>query len=85
VARRRRGPEDLAAVAWPTLCIAGDEDIVMPPFAADALAAALPRAQAAHIADAGHSAYFERPQVFNRLLQAFLDACGLTAAPQAYA
>ena len=85
VARRRRGPEDLAAVAWPTLCIAGDEDIVMPPFAADALAAALPRAQAAHIADAGHSAYFERAQVFNRLLQAFLDACGLTAAPQAYA
>jgi 3-oxoadipate enol-lactonase len=85
VAGRTRGPEELAAVACPMLLIAGDEDIVMPPFAADALAAALPRAQAAHIADAGHSAYFERAQVFNGLLQAFLDACGLTAAPQAYA
>ena len=85
VASRTRGPEELAAVACPLLSIAGDEDIVMPPFAADALAAALPRAQAAHIADAGHSTYFERAQVFNRLVQVFLDACGLTAAPQAYA
>ena len=45
-----------------------DEDIVMPPFAADAIAAAVPaHARAVHIADAGHWAYFsERAQVFNR-------------------
>jgi 3-oxoadipate enol-lactonase len=85
VAGRTRRPEDLAAVACPMLFIAADEDIVMPPFAAAALAAGLPRAQAAHIAEAGHSAYFERAQVFNRLVAAFLDACGQTAAAQAHA
>jgi pimeloyl-ACP methyl ester carboxylesterase len=28
----------------------------------------------AHIADAGHSAYFERPAVFNRRIEEFLAA-----------
>jgi pimeloyl-ACP methyl ester carboxylesterase len=56
--------------------ISGAEDIVMPPFAADAMAAALPRAEVAHIAEAGHSAYFERAQVFNATVADFLARCG---------
>jgi pimeloyl-ACP methyl ester carboxylesterase len=48
----------------------------MPPFAADAMAAALPRAEVAHIAEAGHSAYFERAQVFNATVADFLARCG---------
>ena len=71
-AARTRAPEELAKVACPLLFIAGDEDIVMPPFAGDAIAAVVPGAQVAHIPDAGHSAYFERPAVFNRLVEAFL-------------
>src|SRR5262245_3259129 len=72
VAARTRRAEELAAIDCPTLLLAGDEDIVMPPFAADALAALLPRARVVHIAEAGHSAYFERAAHFNRLLAEFL-------------
>jgi pimeloyl-ACP methyl ester carboxylesterase len=46
----------------------------MPPFAADAIAAVVPNARAAHIADAGHSAYFERAAVFNRLVAESFEA-----------
>jgi pimeloyl-ACP methyl ester carboxylesterase len=79
-AARARAPEELAGIGCPILFISGDEDIVMPPFAADALAAMAPRAEVAHIADAGHSAYFERAQTFNRLLAKFLFGCGLAPA-----
>jgi 3-oxoadipate enol-lactonase len=70
---RTRAPEELAAAGCPILLIAGDEDIVIPPFAADAIAAVVPGARAAHIADAGHSAYFERAPLFNRLVGEFLQ------------
>ena len=46
----------------------------MPPFAADAIAAVVPGARVAHIANAGHSAYFERAAVFNRHVEEFLGA-----------
>jgi len=80
VAARTRRPEELAMLDCPVLLISGEEDIVMPPFAADALAAVLPRAAVAHIPAAGHSAYFERAPIFNRLLQDFLERCGLGPA-----
>jgi 3-oxoadipate enol-lactonase len=70
-ASRKRAPEELAAVTCPILLIGNDEDAVMPPFAVDAIAAVVPGARAAHIPDAGHSAYFERPSVFNRLVEEF--------------
>jgi len=76
LAARTRAPAELGAIVCPTLLLSGDEDIVMPPFAADALAALLPRATVTHIADAGHSAYFERAHVFNRRLAEFLERCG---------
>jgi 3-oxoadipate enol-lactonase len=72
VAGRTRAPEELAGALCPILLISGDEDIVIPPFAADAIAAVVPRARVAHIADAGHSAYFERASTFNRLVEEFL-------------
>jgi pimeloyl-ACP methyl ester carboxylesterase len=73
-AGRRRTPEELAGAGCPVLLIAGDEDVVIPPFAADAIAAVVPGARLAHIADAGHSAYFERAAVFNKLVGEFLAA-----------
>ena len=73
-AGRTRAPEELAGAGCPILLIPGDEDIVMPPFAADAIAAVVPCARVAHIANAGHSAYFERAAVFNRLVEEFLGA-----------
>ena len=74
VAGRTRAPEELAGAGCPILLISGDEDIVMPPFAADAIAAVVPGARVAHIANAGHSAYFERAAVFNRHVEEFLGA-----------
>jgi pimeloyl-ACP methyl ester carboxylesterase len=71
---RVRVPEELAAAGCPILLVSGDEDIIMPPFAADAIAAVVPGARAAHIADAGHSAYFERAAVFIRIVGEFLAA-----------
>lgn len=73
-AARTRAPEELAAAGCPVLLIAGDEDVVMPPFAADAIAAVVQNARAEHIVDAGHSAYFERAAVFNRLVAEFFEA-----------
>jgi 3-oxoadipate enol-lactonase len=69
---RTRPPEDLQKIACPILFIPNDEDVVMPPFAADALAAVVPGARVAHIPDAGHSGYFERPAEFNRIVGEFL-------------
>jgi len=73
-AGRTRAPEELAGADCPILFISGDEDIVIAPFAADAIAAVVPGARVAHIADAGHSPYFERAAVFNRLTEEFLAA-----------
>lgn len=72
-AGRIRPPEDLAAARCPVLFLAGGRDIVMPPFAAKAMAAVIPGARAAAIPAAGHSAYFEHAPAFNALVEAFLD------------
>jgi 3-oxoadipate enol-lactonase len=72
MAMRTRAPESLRGVACPILFISGDEDIVIPPFAADAIARVAPGAKVAHIPDAGHSTYFERPAAFNAIVDEFL-------------
>lgn len=71
---RTRDPADLAAARCPVLFIANDEDVQIPPFAADAMARAIPGARVVHIPAAGHSAYFERPAEFNRIVGEFLAA-----------
>jgi 3-oxoadipate enol-lactonase len=68
---RRRAPDELASARCPVLFLAGDEDVVMPPFSASALASAIPASRAATIYRAGHSAYFERPDMFNALVDGF--------------
>jgi len=71
---RSRNPVDLAAARCPVLFIANDEDVQIPPFAADAMARVIPGARVVHIPDAGHSAYFERPVQFNRIVEEFLGS-----------
>jgi 3-oxoadipate enol-lactonase len=73
-ALRVREPAELAAARCPVLFISNDEDVQMPPFAADAIVRAVPGARVVHIADAGHSAYFERASTFNRIVEEFLAA-----------
>jgi len=63
---------DLKDFRVPTLLIAGDEDVVFPPFLASAIATTLPCGEAQLIPVAGHSPYFEQAATFNALVEAFL-------------
>jgi 3-oxoadipate enol-lactonase len=71
IALQSRPPGALATLAVPTLFITGEEDVVFPPMLAPALAALMPNARVEPVAAAGHSVYFERADVFNRLVDAF--------------
>jgi len=72
VAGLTRPPEVLRTLDVPTLWLAGDEDVVYPPFLSDILARMMPKAEVARVRQAGHSVYFERPAEFNRIVDAFL-------------
>ena len=62
----------LAEIDAPTLVVVGDQDIVTPPERSQALAAGIPNAQLATIADAGHLANQQRPDAFNAVVADFL-------------
>lgn len=55
-----------------TLLIVGDQDRLAPPVAVEWLMQKMPRARMSLVENAGHSVYFERPDVFNRLVREFL-------------
>jgi len=68
-------PVDLASVIEnkiPTFFIVGEEDSIFPPAFIEAVHRDIPDSELAVIPDAGHSVYFERPKVFNRLVIEFL-------------
>jgi 3-oxoadipate enol-lactonase len=71
---RTAGPERLAGLEAPVLCISGAEDVVMPPAGVRALAAAFPSGSFEQHPEAGHSVYFERAAWFNEQVNAFLRA-----------
>jgi pimeloyl-ACP methyl ester carboxylesterase len=75
-ALRRREPASLAAAACPVLFIPSEEDVVLPPFAAAAMAAVIPGAKVAPLPAAGHSGHFERAARFNALVEAFFAEVG---------
>ena len=56
----------------PTLFVVGEEDSIFPPVLIEAVHRDIPGSELAIIPDAGHSVYFERPKVFNRLVIEFL-------------
>ena len=80
IALQTRPPDDLARLAVPTLFITGDEDVVFPPMLAPALAALMPNARVEQVAASGHSVYFERADIFNRLVDEFFAKTGAAAA-----
>jgi 3-oxoadipate enol-lactonase len=67
---------DLASIAVPTLAISGGRDFADFARIADRIAAAVPGAQRAEIADAGHLIPLERPDETAELLVPFLEAVG---------
>jgi pimeloyl-ACP methyl ester carboxylesterase len=76
IAMRTMSRAEVAALRAPLLCIAGEEDVVIPPAAVAVLASIVPGARLARVPAAGHSVYFERPEAFNRLVDEFLAATG---------
>lgn len=64
--------EQAAAITLPVLFIEGEEDALIPPEVIRVAQQMIPGARLEMVADAGHSVYFERPDQFNAVLEAFL-------------
>jgi pimeloyl-ACP methyl ester carboxylesterase len=62
-------------VAWhiPTLFLTGEGDILIPPRLVERVARQIPHAQFVKIPASGHSPYFEKPDVWNRIVLEFLQ------------
>jgi pimeloyl-ACP methyl ester carboxylesterase len=63
----------LETLRVPTLVLAADADLLAPPALMRLLADRIPTAEFATVPDAGHSAHWERPEAWNRLVLGFLD------------
>ncbi|MBM3341249.1 MAG: alpha/beta hydrolase [Betaproteobacteria bacterium] len=62
----------LETIKHPTLLMTGDSDLYTPPSLLRMQAQHMPHAQVHIVAEAGHSPYWEQPEVFNTILLAFL-------------
>ncbi|MFN8633736.1 MAG: alpha/beta hydrolase [Chloroflexota bacterium] len=62
----------LEALHVPTLVLASDADLLAPPSLMRLLADRIPGCEMATVADAGHSAHWERPEAWNKLVLDFL-------------
>lgn len=71
----------LRQLRCPTLFVVGEEDRVVTPGVVRELSAYVPQSRVVEIPGAGHSPYFEQPQVFNAALMAFLESACAHAAP----
>ena len=56
----------------PTLFIVGEEDTLVAPAVLEAMHDKIPHSEFAVVPEAGHSVYYERPDMFNRLAMEFL-------------
>jgi pimeloyl-ACP methyl ester carboxylesterase len=65
MAARRDARDDLARLTMPTLCLGGADDVITPPDGMRRLAAAIPGAEMEVVAQAGHLAPLEQPEVVN--------------------
>ena len=62
----------LESIKLPTLLIAGDADLYAPPSLLKLFTARIKNAQTSVIPEAGHSGYWEKPEVFNRAVLDFI-------------
>jgi pimeloyl-ACP methyl ester carboxylesterase len=56
----------------PTLLITGDADLYAPPPILRLFAARIRSSQSVVVPEAGHSAYWEQPEIFNRSVLEFI-------------
>ena len=71
-ALRTTTAEQVARLSLPVLCLAGEEDVVLPPAAVELLASLIPGARYVPVPKAGHSVYWQYPETFNRLVDGLL-------------
>jgi len=70
----RLSSEQAASVRCPTLFIVGERDEVIPPATIELARRLLPNARISRVPATGHSVYFERPLLFNRIVDEFLSS-----------
>jgi pimeloyl-ACP methyl ester carboxylesterase len=66
----------LDKITSPTLVIAGERDVIVPPVVCEAVAAGIPGAQYRVVPGAGHNVMWDRADEFNTLVHAFLAQHG---------
>ncbi len=62
----------LETIAVPTLLLTGDADMYAPPPVLKMFAARIKHAESVIVPEAGHSTYWEQPDVFNRAVLSFI-------------
>jgi pimeloyl-ACP methyl ester carboxylesterase len=62
----------LATIQRPVLMVMGGADLLSPPALMRLLAAPIPQCQSVMIPEAGHAAFWEQPELWNRLVLEFL-------------
>ena len=62
----------LETIKTPTLLLTGDADLYAPPALLRLFAARIKNAKSVIVPEAGHSTYWERPDVFNRAVLDFI-------------
>jgi pimeloyl-ACP methyl ester carboxylesterase len=62
----------LEGISVPTLLLTGDADLYAPPPILRLFAARIKRSQSVVVPEAGHSAYWEQPEIFNRSVLEFI-------------
>lgn len=65
---------DLANLNVPTLFFVGEDDQISPPQVIAAGARAIPGARLVRVPEAGHSVYFEKPDIFNFEVLRFIES-----------
>jgi 3-oxoadipate enol-lactonase len=71
-----QGPtsSQLGSLQVPTLFIVGEEDQIAPPPVIEAAAKTIPGARLTRVPEAGHSVYFEKPDIFNFEVSRFIQS-----------
>ena len=62
----------LETITSPTLLVTGDADLFAPPAVMRLFKARIKNAEAVVVPEAGHSAYWEQPEIFNRTVLEFI-------------
>ncbi len=70
--RNRITFQALESIKTPTLLLTGDADLYTPPAVLDLFKKRVRHAETLIVANCGHSAYWEQPEIFNRAVLEFL-------------